>query len=62
MRDLLTNLNSPGGHIVILIFLICLSLFCMQIGIAKAGDVLVGALAALWPLVTRRGPNQNAKK
>jgi hypothetical protein len=63
VRKLLDNLNSGGGHIVVLIFLICLSLFCMQIGIAKAGDILVGALAALWPLVSsRRGLNLDPKK
>lgn len=49
-----SNLNTPGGKIVILVFLICLSLLCLWLKVDKAGDVLAGSLACLWTLLGRQ--------
>lgn len=58
MGNLLRCLNTPGGHIVVCVFLVCLSLLCIHLQIKKAEDVLAMALAALLALLSRRA-NEN---
>jgi hypothetical protein len=40
-------LNTPGGHIVVLLFLIMLGLVAVKLQVARGEDILIGALAAL---------------
>jgi len=55
VRNLFSSINTPGGHIVVLLFLVCLSLVCLAFHLDKAGEmILVGALATLWPLMSNR--------
>jgi hypothetical protein len=53
----LRYLDTPGGHILVLVFLIALGLIAISLEIQRAENILIGALAALWPLLSR-----NSKK
>ena len=58
-------LSSHGGRIAVSIFLIMLALVALKLAVPRAEEVLIGALAVLWPLLGARdqgpkgdGPNR----
>lgn len=57
MQKALRLLNTPGGHIVVLLFLIVLGLVAIKLRVPRGEEIMIGALAALWPLLTgQSGP------
>lgn len=60
MKNFLTELDTPGGHIMILIFLLLLGAFFYGVGIPKGEDIIVGSFAGL--LVDLKGMISNGTK
>ena len=60
MQKKLNMLSSPGGRIAVSLLLIILALVALKFAIPRAEEVLIGALAALWPLLSGRdnGPSE----
>ena len=48
------NLASPSGRILVLVFLICVSLLCLQCKVPKADELLTGTLATLLAALARK--------
>lgn len=60
LKDLLDSLDTPGGHIGVLILLVLLGVALSTFHIAKGEDILVGAFAAL--LAMLRGTVTNSSR
>ena len=57
VEALVQNVNTPGGHILVLLFLACLGVLCLVCRQDRPGEmILVGALATPWPLMNPRNP------
>jgi len=62
VKTLMHYINTTGGHIIVLLFLVCLGVACMIYHQDEAGKlILVGALATLWPLMSNRKNNDGPK-
>jgi hypothetical protein len=53
MYKVLRLLDTPSGHIVVLLFLVVLGLLAMKLQVPRAEEIMIGALAALWPLLRK---------
>ncbi|HYE86362.1 MAG TPA: hypothetical protein VEA16_08400 [Vicinamibacterales bacterium] len=58
-HNFLDSLDTPGGHIAVLVFLVVLGVGLVQFDIAKGEDVLVGAFAALLAMLRGTSSNHN---
>lgn len=59
-KELLDSLDTPGGHIAVMVLLVLLGVSLVYFNIAKGEDVLVGAFAAL--LAMLRGTVTNSSR
>jgi hypothetical protein len=56
MKTFFTALNTRGGHIVVLLALVLIAIWCLAHHMDTAGmTILTGTLAALWTHVTKNG-------
>jgi len=55
MRDLLAQLDTPGGHIVCCLILILLGAGLWAVGVPKSDDLILGATSVLFGSMRGRG-------
>jgi len=60
MTKLVKGVNSPGGKIVVLIFLVCLGLAAMKFHLDGAAGIVGGASALLWQWLKKGDGNDGA--
>jgi hypothetical protein len=54
-RRFLDDLDTPGGHILVCLLLICLGAALVKAHIPKSEDIIVGALGVLFGSMRGRG-------
>ena len=61
MRKWMEAVNTPGGHIVVLLFVIVIGIVALKMGIPRGDEILIGALAVMWPLLGKVVGSESGK-